>query len=166
MTVYSVNGKRADGKLNLVKVTSPEANKPYLVEAAPGNYMLAGYSEERPDNDSELLVEGSLRGTLAPHYVPAGCYVLQNHNGNVGFYRVAENSKVRMGSNKAWLVLDENAANSYLFDDHATEITTVAEDSPQVVGIYDMQGVRKSSISKGINIIRYSNGKTGKIIYN
>ena len=166
MTVYSVNGKRADGKLNLVKVTSPEANKPYLVEAAPGNYMLAGYSEEHPDNDSELLVEGSLRGTLAPHFVPAGCYVLQNHNGNVGFYRVAENSKVRMGSNKAWLVLDENAANSYLFDDHATEIATVAEDSPQVVGIYDMQGVRKSSISKGINIIRYSNGKTGKIIYN
>lgn len=166
MTIYAVNGKRSDGKLNLVKVTSPEANKPYLVKAAPGNYMLTGYSEERPDDAGEFLEEGSMRGTLAPHYVPQGCYVLQNHNGQAGFYKVAESGKVRMGANKAWLVLDELAANNYLLDDYATEIATVTEESPQVIDIYDMQGMRQTSIGKGVNVIRYSNGKTIKIIKN
>ncbi|MBO4822918.1 MAG: CotH kinase family protein [Prevotella sp.] len=164
MSVYAVNGKRADGRLNLVKVSSPEANKPYLVEAAPGNYLLSGYSEERDGEENELLAEGSLRGTLAPHYVPEGCYVLQNHNGNVGFYRVAENGKVRMGANKAWLVLDENASNNYVLDDYTTDIANAAGDSPQVTDIYDMRGVKRSNIGKGINIIRYSNGKTVKVI--
>lgn len=163
MTIYSVEGMRADGALHLVRVAAPEANKPYLVQAAPGNYLLTGYTEERKDDDSDLLENGCLRGTLAPRYVPAGNYVLQNHNGHVGFYRVAENGKVKMGANKAFLALDDNNANNFLLDDFVTGIS-VAEDAPQVKSVHDIRGIRQNSVGKGINIIQYSNGKKVKVV--
>ena len=163
MSVYAVNGKLDQNTLHLVKVTTPEANKPYLVKAPPGNYLLTGYSEEQEDDDNGLLENGCLRGTLAPRYVPAGNYVLQNHNGDTGFYRVAEDGKVRMGANRAWLSIEDANANSFLLDDLATGITPM-ESVPQVVSIHDMRGIKQNGIGKGINIIRYSNGKRVKMV--
>ena len=163
MTFYAVEGLKEDGGLKLRKVNSPEAYKPYLVKAAPGIYMFTGYSEERPDSESDLLEEGCLRGTLPGRYVPAGNYVLQSHNGQVGFYRVAEDSQIKIGANRAWLTIDESSANNFPIDDQSTGIYAT-ECASQMVDVHDMRGVKINGIQKGINIIRYSNGKTVKVI--
>ncbi len=163
MTFYTVVGTNENGGLKLREVTTPEAYKPYLVKAAPGIYMFTGYSEERPDSESDLLEEGCLRGTIPGRYVPAGNYVLQSHNGQLGFYRVAEDGKVKIGANRAWLTLSENSANSILVDDNAMGVYAT-ESAPQMVDVHDMSGMRTNGMQKGVNIIRYSNGKTLKVI--
>ena len=163
MTLYAVDGRRDNGSLILRRVAEPEAYKPYLVEAAPGRYLLTGYTEEAPeDENTSIHSEGSLRGVLAPRYVPQGGYVLQVHNGKTGFYRVTEEGRLRMGSNRAWLEADDSQANSFLLNT-TTDGIDATEVSPTIIDIHDMRGVRLNSIQKGINIIRYSNGKTLKL---
>ena len=163
MKLYTVNGQHPTGGLKLQEVTEPEAYKPYLVQAAPGRYELTGYTEEEPDNTTGLWTEGNLSGTLSPRYVPQGAYVMQNHNGHLGFYRVTEDGKVKMGANKAWLTLDGAEANSFALEVDATDGITTAGEMPAIVSIHDINGVRQSRPGKGVSIIRYSNGKTIKV---
>lgn len=164
MTLYAVDGQRDNGSLILRRVDEPEAYKPYLVEAAPGRYLLTGYTEELVEEDNAgIHSEGSLCGVLAARYVPQGCYVLQVHNGKTGFYRVKEEGQVKMGANKAWLEPQNSQANYLSFDAITDGIATV-EEAPAITDIHDMRGVRVNGIQKGINIIRYSNGKTLKVM--
>ena len=162
MTLFAVDGRRDNGSLILRRVDEPEAYKPYLVEAAPGRYLLTGYTEENPEENTGIHSEGSLRGVLAPRYVPQGGYVLQVHNGKTGFYRVTEEGRVRIGSNRAWIEADGNQANFFPLDS-TTDGIAATETTPYIVDIHDMQGMRLNGIQKGINIIRYSNGKTLKL---
>ena len=164
MTLYAVDGRRDNDSLILRRVAEPEAYKPYLVEAAPGRYLLTGYTEEAPeDENTGIHSEGSLRGVLAPRYVPQGGYVLQVHNGKTGFYRVAEEGRVRIGSNRAWIEADDSQANCLLLDTTPDGIAST-EASPTIVDIHDMRGMRLSGIQRGTNIIRYSNGKVLKVM--
>jgi hypothetical protein len=45
----------------------------------------------------------------------------------------------------------------------ATGIQRVESDSKEVVEIYNVSGVRQSAISRGLNIIRMSDGTTRKV---
>ncbi|MBR6981047.1 MAG: CotH kinase family protein [Prevotella sp.] len=164
MTLYAVDGRRGNGSLILRRVDEPEAYKPYLVEAAPGRYLLTGYTEEPVEDDNlGIHCEGSLCGVLAARFVPQGGYVLQVHNGKTGFYRVKEDGQVKMGANRAWLETDDSQAN-YLTLDTFTDGIATTEEAPAITDIHDMRGVRIDGIQKGLNIIRYSNGKTLKVM--
>ena len=164
MTLYAVDGRRDNGSLILRRVAEPEAYKPYLVEAAPGRYLLTGYTEEPTEDDNAgIHSEGSLRGVLAARYVPQGGYVLQIHNGKTGFYRVKEEGQVKMGANRAWIEAGDSQANCLSLD-AITDGINATEEVPTIADIHDMRGVRVNGIQKGLNIIRYSNGKTLKMM--
>ena len=167
MKLYTVKGRTDKGLLDLEEVTSPEANKPYLVKAAPGSYLLTGYTEEGDEYSDDFLVNGLLKGCFSSCYVPSGNYVLQNHNGKMGFYRVSENGKIKMGPNRAYLLSGEEIGgiNEYVVDT-ADGIATLhnEDDDNVIVGIYDANGTKREELRKGVNLVRYSNGKTMKMI--
>ncbi len=167
MQVYTVKGRSAEGRLVLEHVDAPEANKPYLVKAAPGAYLLTGYTEEASEYADDYLVNGLLHGCYAARYVPAGNYVLQNHNGATGFYRVEKDGTTKMGPNRAYLASegDDGGVNEYVVDT-PDGITTFhnADDDNNIIGIYDAGGVKWDGLHKGVNLVRYSNGKTKKMV--
>ena len=163
--LYTVTGCKADGTLIKERVTDPQAYTPYLVKGYPGDYVFIGQSEEAHEGADDYLVNGSMHGCLVERYVPQGGYVLQNHNGKAAFYRVTENGKVKMGGNRAYFVFDgAPSTNPILFDEGNPTYVSVTEQSAGIVGIYGLDGTEKQHLEKGINIIKYSNGKTVKMV--
>ena len=118
-------------------------------------------------SSDSYLRNGLLQGCYVERFVPRGCYVLQNHNGTKGFYRVSEDGSVKIGPNRAYLTIDgeDLAADEYSLD--GGDVTIVrqmnAEDS-QIVGIFDMGGQRQDKLRKGLNLVRYSDGTTIKMM--
>ena len=112
------------------------------------------------------LRNGLLRGCYVARYVPQGGYVLQNHNGLAGFYRVADSGTVTVAPNRAFMVTDddEGSAAEYVLDsDEVTGIDLATSTPDGIVGIYDLSGTRQTQLRKGLNLVRYSNGTTLKI---
>ncbi len=169
LEIYSVLGRDKKGQLVKEQVGEVEAYRPYLVKGAPGDYVLIGESEEPNEDAEDYLINGCMHGTLAGKFVPQGNYVLQNHNGSTAFYRVEKNGTVKIGPNRAYLELPEgeNAAESVSFEDEGS-MTAVAmsETHAEIEAIYNAYGVRISRIEKGVNIVKYSNGRTVKVVVN
>ena len=166
MLLFAVSGRDDDGHLLTTAVTAPEANKPYLVKAPPGEYFLTGYTEEADEYADDYLSNGLLKGCYEERYVPQGGYVLQNHNGLAGFYRVADNGTVKIGPNRAFMATDgdEGSAAEYVLDsDEVTGIDLATSTPDGIVGIYDLSGARQTQLRKGLNLVRYSNGSTLKV---
>lgn len=166
MKVYSVTGRDEDGQLVMTAVDMPEANKPYLVEAAPGAYFLTGYTEEADEYTDDYLKNGLLQGCYAERYVPQGNYVLQNHNGSTGFYRVSENGMMKIAPNRAYLVGNDDESNVGVFalGHDETGVLNLTTSDNDIVGIYDMRGGLLPSLQKGLNLVRYSDGSTLKVV--
>ena len=167
MKLYAVTGRDEDGRLEVTEVASPEANKPYLVEALPGSYFLTGYTEEADEYADDYLRNGLLQGCYAEKYIPQGNYVLQNHNGTTGFYKVSKDGLMKISPNRAYLRVDSEDLEADEFTLDGGDVTIArqmnAEDS-QIVGIFDMGGQRQDKLRKGLNLVRYSDGTTIKMM--
>ena len=169
LELYSVMGRDQKGQLVKELVSEVEAYRPYLVKGAPGDYVLIGESEAPDEDADDYLVNGCMQGSLAGKFVPQGCHVLQNHNGNTAFYRVEKNGEVKIGPNRAYLILPdgENAVQSISFDDESNKTAVaMSETHAEIEAIYNANGVRISHIGKGVNIVKYSNGRTVKVVVN
>ncbi len=167
--LYTVKGKNSQGQLIKERVSDVEAYKPYLVKGAPGDYVLIGESEQPDEASAGYLVNYSLTGCLADKYVPKGCYVLQNHNGKTAFYPVENDGKVKIGPHRAYLCLEDDSqpGNMIGFDDEETHINiAMSEGRTEVVAIYNARGMRIEKPEKGVNIVKYANGRTVKVIVN
>ncbi len=167
LEMYSVVGVHDDGKLLLNQTDETEANKPYLVRGVPGNYVLSGFSEEADEWDGDYLRNNLLRGVHSGRYAPEGSYVLQNKNGKVAFYKVAEDNTLHVGDHKAWLVYDSetNASPAQLdLDEESTGMMEFTENGTGQMNIFSIDGRPISQPQKGLNIIRYPNGKTVKLV--
>ena len=165
--LYSVTGMREDGTLSLVQTATPEANKPYLVRGEAGTYILSGYTEEANEQSEDYLRNNLLQGCHIGKYAPKDTYVLQNQNGKVAFYRVEENGKVHVGEHKAWLVPDKEALTrqfSFNLDEKATGLVEITDKQTGRMNIYSADGRLVTHPVKGLNIIKYTNGKTKKMI--
>ena len=95
-----------------------------------------------------------LTGTAYGMYAPEGSYVLQKQNEQLGFFRVNESSKIRVGAGKAYLTLPVTASASpyraFVFDsDYVNGITTLSDDSLQFVYVYGLTGELLLTIDKG-----------------
>ena len=94
--------------------------------------------------------------------VPTDCYVLQNQDGNVAFYKVQEGTVITLGANKAYLdsSIDAGGAVKAFFmgeeADDATGIDTVDASAEKATEIYNLNGQRVSVMTKGIYVV---NGK-------
>ena len=150
MTVFSVNDVE-DHKLVFDTIRVAEANKPYLLFAEKGDYEIRGYLTDTIAKASNGLLTGTAYGMDAP----VGSYVLQKQNEQLGFYRVNENSKIHVGSGKAYLTLPSSASASpyraFVFDsDYAVGITTLSDDSSQFIYVYGLSGELLLTIDKGV----------------
>ena len=139
-----------DHKLVLDTVRVAEANKPYLLLAAKGDYEIHGYLTDT----IAIASNGLLTGTAYGMEAPVGSYVLQKHNEQMWFYRVNESSKISVGAGKAYLTLPESASaspyRSFVFDsDYISGITTLSDDSSQFVYVYGLTGELLLTIDKG-----------------
>jgi hypothetical protein len=113
--------------------------------------------------EQDLSENGLLVGTLAPNglYIDAGAWVLQELNGEIGFYQVpATASEATTGASNFWLP----CGKAYLVYDG--EITFVKLNRPGTTGIsqapaaaegqevmYDLSGRRVKNAQKGIYIV-------------
>ncbi|MBQ9163735.1 MAG: hypothetical protein IJ163_03055 [Bacteroidaceae bacterium] len=91
----------------------------------------------------------------------------------VGFFKLASGTAIK--ANKAYLSVDadnELAAKSFYrfsFDNTSENAPTPVESidssaEAKVIGIFSIDGYRRSGLQKGINILRFSDGKTKKIM--
>lgn len=165
LQLYSVTGIRSDGKLSLTQVLEPEANMPYLVHGNPGNYILSGVFEGTGASEDDCLKNELLYGVHSGRYAPKGTYVLQNQNGNVAFFLVKEDSTVHVGDHKAWLAYDNNLGTSpscLSLDEEETSIMEFSDNIKGQMQIFSIDGQPLSQMERGINIIKFANGKTVK----
>ena len=162
VTFYSCAA--AEGNtLTLVQVETPEANKPYILEAtAAVNQTL----EEWGTAASEAITADWLTGVFAETDAPVGSYVLQNLNDVVGFYKVAEgeNNQPKVGANHAYMTIPATEPEARaLYFDNATAIKAIEALTSGESEIYDAAGVRQTGLQKGVNIVK-KGGKSFKVM--
>ena len=150
MNVFSVVGIE-DQQLVFDTVRVAEANKPYLLFAEKGDYELTGYLTDTIATATNGLLTGTAYGMDAP----AGSYVLQKQNDQLGFYKVNDNTTIRVGAGKAFLTLPAAASASpyraFVFDSEgALGITEIGNEVSTLVYVYDLAGNLLLTIDKGV----------------
>lgn len=163
VTAYTVT----DGEqLTLTEVTNNiiPANTPVVVSSEEVvSETVKGYSIAIKNS----YTTNALTGTYVDIDAPDGSYVLQNHDGKVGFYKVDYTSaKPKVRANRAYLSSGSNARSSFLFEDSetVTAINAVKALTEGEALIYDMNGVQQPRLKKGMNIIRTKDGRTQKVM--
>lgn len=149
VSAYTVETVTAD-VINLKEVTSGvvAANTPvvlYSEQAVNETYdgVITSYDE----------VGTQLVGVFKTTEMQAGSYILQNHDGNVAFYRVMEVSGApTVAASRCYIVAPESSAKGLAISvDEATGINTIF--GGEKVEIYDINGRKLNAPVKGINII-------------
>lgn len=165
--------KGADGTdCYLVK----EGNTAGMVTASPVGVVPAGtgallINEEGlatevvlvPDVDDEAGQEkGLLKGSYEPTPYQAGCLLFGKSNkGNVGFWKYSiETIPAYMG----YLISGSNVKGMTLsLDDEADAITRLVETAG-VEAIYSTDGIKRSIMHHGVNILRMEDGTVRKVV--
>ena len=161
--VYTVDGVDENGatlvmtELTLEDNTIP-ANTPVLLYAENGaSNQHAGFGTAYAGMD---LTKGLLTGVYADTEAPVGSYVLQNHDGVVGFYQVSEEEKPLIWAYKCYLTAPELPDTDNIVPDvkaftfgEATAIKTVEALTAGKAQIFDMNGRQLQKLQKGINIV-------------
>lgn len=149
VSAYTVESVSAD-VINLKEVTSGvvAANTPVVL-----------YSEQAVDETYDGVITSydevgtQLVGVFKTTEMQAGSYILQNHDGNVAFYRVMEVSGApTVAASRCYIVAPESSAKGLAISvDEATGINTIF--GSEKVEIYDINGRKLNAPVKGINII-------------
>lgn len=127
------------------------ANTPVLINAAAGTYNFHG---EKTTWAKEEQTVGALTSVRVSKYVPAGSYVLQNHNGQVGFYKVVEEKSVMIGANRAYLTpsVAMAAAKINIEYPEVTGITSIKDTTIENDVMYNLAGQKVGNDYRGIVI--------------
>ena len=146
--------------------------KASIITGAVGTKLVQEYVDNVPAG-AGVLVEGTyynivgttgstddctgnkLVGVTEDMPAPVGTYVLQDNDGKVGFYLVAEGQQPMIKAGKAYLALTGNEAKAlFLEGDGATGITEMAEMATDGdAEVYNLAGQRVNKATKGIYII-------------
>lgn len=108
-------------------------------------------------------------GVYTRQYVPLGAYFI---SGNKFYQSVNENKRDNISGFRGYFQLEENAQTANVRSlsfriegEDDTDIEEVLEDGNlEVVGIYDVNGIRLTEMQPGINILRMSDGTTNKVL--
>lgn len=127
------------------------ANTPVLINAEAGTYNFHG--EKTTWVGTEQTV-GALTSVRVSKYVPAGSYVLQNHNGKVGFYKVEKANSVMIGANRAYLTpsVAMAAAKINIEYPEVTGITSIKDTTIENDVMYNLAGQKVGNDYRGIVI--------------
>ena len=146
-----------DGYVTLEQVAGVlPAEEAVIVKAAKGNYGFAQSSETPAAVESNLL-----EGTLVDANIYTEAYVLGMVDGEVGLYKAIMNqdggTAFLNNANKAYLPAPEasqgTASYGFSFGEGTTGIEEVKGENGEVKTIYDLQGRKVDTPSKGIYII-------------
>ena len=95
-------------------------------------------------------------------YVPEGAYFISGNK----FYLAADGSNTMKGY-RAYFMPKGQVANvkgmSFTWEEDVTDVETTIS-SAEIVGIYNISGVRLNEMQRGINILQMSDGTTQKVI--
>lgn len=134
-----------------------QKNQPVLIVGSEGEYTFYGLQEdtELPATTGDLT-SGLLVGTYKDIEVPDGCYLLQNHSGEVGFYYV--NNDINSFGLKpfhAYLYQPLMSAKSIkiLIDDSANGVNSVKSVSNAPKAAFNIAGQEVSPNAKGFVIV-------------
>ena len=123
------------------------------------------YTNAAVSSTDNLLV-----GVYAPSTAStAGNYLLQNGGEGVAFYLVDESDKPTVPPYRAYLQPTSGGsakALRFVFGDEANAIETALAGSTdaQIEAVYTLSGTRLAAPQRGINIVKFSNGQTQKIV--
>ncbi len=151
-------------KLVATEVSSIAANTPVIVTKT-GTYSGSG-AVAAVASDARFT-RGQLVGGYTQTTAPERSYVLQKHGDNVAFYLVND-VKPTVNPFRAYIKAQETSEAklfSIVFDeDGTTAIDGIENSGLMEVERYNATGVRIAAPEKGLNIIRYSNGTTKKVM--
>lgn len=173
--LYKLNGTMySNGHYyaNVSKVDYIESNVPYIVKVVSGNYHEITSNSNSYVKKTVLNQADYLTGVYSQTTATPGTYVLQNLNDGLAFYRVAAGEEPTMYQFRAYFTKPDGGtekAKAFVirFEDGTT--TTIkpndwAGPEPVVVQTYDVSGVRRQGLRKGLNIVRMSDGSVRKVI--
>lgn len=162
--VNSVNGNNV--VLTVIEGGKIAANTAVVIEATAAISALNG-------SGAVTATTGATTGLLTAAYdnntyAPAGSYVMQTQEDKQAFYKVAADNTIKMTPFTSYLTVSAGAeANAEMFnivfDGEVTGVDGVKE-AAQIEAIYDAAGVKRASLSKGMNIVKMNNGKTIKMM--
>jgi len=140
LEAYTVVGIAQDGtKLELEPEYHPSANMPYLLHAPKGQYTVSG----RIASADTALRNGLLTGVQKKTYAPKDSYVLQNHEGVIGFYRVFKSKEISIPTYHCYLSLPSSSAARFLsFVELDTSIDIIMSSDQQSLPLYNYWGIR------------------------
>ena len=149
---YTLTHKEGEATAIAKELTgSIPANTPVLINAAAGTYIFHG--EKTAWKKSETTV-GALTSVRTCKYVPEGSYVLQNHNGQVGFYKVVMEKSVMIGANRAYLTPSVAMAAAKINIEYptVTGITSIKTTSIENDVMYNLAGQKVGNDYRGMVI--------------
>lgn len=146
-------GATSGNTLTMEEVTTPEANKPYILLNTNDEDISATTLSDYGMAETDGYTEGFLTGLYTAVPVAAGNYVLQTQNGVQGFYLLT--AELKSTPYRAFLSVP-SGIKAFFFED-ADGLTRVLDtDGTGKEVIYNLAGQRLTKAEKGINII---NGK-------
>ena len=154
--------------LELTEVVTPEANVPYILVAEEGctSTDLKGWGVLSNLNPKDGGEDNHLTGVYTAQKAPKDSYVLQNQNGKVAFYLVAENDEPTVGAYRCYLTDPYNVESRAAFYFDKNETTAIRAIEALTSGdaeIFNAAGARVPVFQKGVNIVK-RNDKSYKVI--
>ena len=162
--------------LDLQECEHFSANTPYIIQGTAANYLMTGIKIHTPS--FETVRSGWLVGALTEQQIDVTQeedgttyqnYVLQNHDGRVGFYRMTTTANNTILQGRAWLSVPTSSASSakafYFKPEEATGIEDVNNEMVNDKAVYDLTGRRLPDTRKGLTIVRLSDGQYKKIYH-
>lgn len=170
------------------EVTTMEAGVPYMVRYYPDGLPTGEQSSDtetdatidtifvenvdvdtEKHNDSEVSIlyehngatagDVSFKGTYNNTTVPSGAFYVSNNQ----FY-VSKGGTSMKGYRGYFTIEGVNVKSIGMRTGRETGIESSKTEDVTVVGIYDVNGVRRDELSEGLNIVRMSNGTTIKMM--
>ena len=161
--------------VSYTKVTSGTlyANKPYLIKAKTKgtdifeleNVTLKGCNDINPIECNTTHADYSIVGSYQPVTATTENPYMAMAGGTINWYQSSTISPFR------WVIRVSPKADDYarpsielVEDDDITGISTMFLNNDDIEGFYNVNGVRHDTPVKGINIVRYKNGQTKKVV--
>lgn len=165
LNAYIASGfSPSTGKLVLTRVMEVPAGEGLFLVGEAGTY-------EVPFKETDMFYSNLLKGittdtTLSQTDGRYSNFILSDGYHGIGFYNLFSAYELEAG--KAYLQLPTSSVSgvkaiSFIFEDDADTVQSIDEDS-RTEGVYSLQGQQFSKPQKGINIIRYSDGTTRKVM--
>ena len=157
--------------LYLAEQNEIAAGEPAIFEnLAGGNSIDASSSNVAIQGSAVMPDEGELKliGTFKKLYITDPAELAKSYYISKDQFHQATNS-LTVNPFRAYFTYEGSNAskvfNITVDDDDVTAIGSFAdENGAEVVAIYDVNGTKLNSLQKGVNIVKYSDGKTQKIV--